>query len=138
MQDIWVMTNPPGAKAVLDGNFAEACATPCMLHGSPGVHHLSVSQAGYLNEYRDVHVGDTAVDVPPITLQQPRGTLFLTTTPAGATIRVNGQPISQVTPAAITLAPGAYSITIEKNGVSKTERVQVGDRLVRLSVPLTP
>ncbi|HVW87432.1 MAG TPA: protein kinase [Bryobacteraceae bacterium] len=136
--DIWVMTNPPGAKAVLDGNFAEACATPCMLHGSPGVHHLSVSQAGYINEYRDVHLGDTAVDVPPITLQQPRGTLFLTTTPAGATIRVNGQPISQVTPAAITLAPGAYSITIEKNGVSKTERVQVGDRLVRLSVPLTP
>ena len=136
IQDIWVTSNPPGAKAVLDGNFVQACSTPCMLHGVTGVHHLSISQAGYINEYRDVHVGDTAVDFPQITLQQPQGTLFLTTNPGGASIRVNGRLIQELTPAAITLVPGSYSITVEKNGLSKTERVQIGDSLVRLSVPL--
>jgi serine/threonine protein kinase len=135
LQDIWVTSNPPGAKAVLDGNLSQSCTTPCMLHGATGLHHLSLSQAGYINENRDVHVGDMALDLPQIALQKPQGTLFLTTEPAGASIRVNGTLLSQLTPAAITLAPGSYSITVEINGESKTERVQVRDSLVRLSIP---
>ena len=135
-QDIWVTSNPPGAKATIDGNFVDACTTPCMLHGAPGVHHLAISQAGYSVEYRDVRVGDTAVDVPQVTLQQPQGTLFLTTTPAGASISVNGRPIPQLTPAAITLPPGSYSIVVEKMVSSKTKCVQLRDGLVRLSIPL--
>ncbi|HZL57276.1 MAG TPA: protein kinase [Bryobacteraceae bacterium] len=105
MQDIWVTSNPPGAKAVIDGNLGQACSTPCMLRGATGLHHLAISQAGYRNEYRDVHVGDTAIDVPQVALQQPQGTLFLTTNPTGASVRVNGQSIPQTTPAVITLAP---------------------------------
>ena len=135
-QSIWVTTNPPGAKAVLDGNLEQACQTPCMLHGTMGVHHLAVSQAGYLNEYRDVRVGDEAVDVPQIALRQPMGTLMLSSDPAGASILVNGQLVTQVTPAVLSLKPGSYSVSVEKNGVSKTERVDLGDNLVHLSVTL--
>jgi hypothetical protein len=83
-----------------------------------------------------VEVGDTATDVPQIVLRQPEGTLFLTTSPAGATIRVNGQTVTQTTPARLTLTPGSYSITVEKNGVTKTEPVKIGDSLVRLSIRL--
>jgi serine/threonine protein kinase len=136
IQDVWVTSNPPGAKAVLDGNLAQACATPCMLHAMTGLHHLSISQAGYINEYRDVHVGNTAVDVPQVTLDQPHGTLFVTSDPAGAAIRVNGEPTSKLTPATLTLAPGYYSITLEKNGYSNTERIQVRDSLSRLDMQL--
>ena len=136
IQDVWVTSNPPGAKAVLDGNLAQACATPCMLHATTGLHHLSISQAGYINEYRDVHVGSTAVDVPQVTLEQPHGTLFVTSEPAGASIRVNGEPTSKSTPATLTLAPGFYSITLEKNGYSNTERIQVRDNLSRLDMQL--
>jgi hypothetical protein len=136
IQDVWVTSNPPGAKAVLDGNLTQACATPCMLHAATGLHHLAISQAGYINEYRDVHVGSTALDVPQVTLEQPHGTLFITSEPAGAAIRLNGEPTSKLTPATLTLAPGYYSITLEKNGVSNTERIQVRDSLSRLDMQL--
>ncbi len=132
MQDIWVTSNPPGAKAVIDGNLAEACRTPCTLHGATGRHNITVSQAGFQNAYKQVDVGDTAIDVPQITLRQPQGTLFLSTEPRGATIRVDGQLMSQVTPSALTLTPGTYNITVEKNGVSQTKSVQVVDGVVRL------
>ena len=137
VQDIWITSNPPGAKAVLDGNLVQSCTTPCMLHGTPGMHHLSLSKASYINEYRDLPVGDTAVDFPQITLQQPEGTLFLSTDPAGASIRINGKLTPQLTPAKITLSPGSYSITVEKNGAAKTETVQVRDGMVRVSIPLS-
>jgi hypothetical protein len=134
--DVWVTTSPPGAKAVLDGNLDQACRTPCMLHGAPGVHQLAVSQAGYLNEYREVRIGDTAVDVPPISLRQPSSTLMVSTNPRGASVKVNGQLMSQVTPAVLTLKPGTYTVTVEKDGFTKTETVRLGEDLVHLSVTL--
>ena len=107
-----------------------------MLHGNTGVHHLTISQAGFLNEYREIHVGDTAQDVPLISLREASGTLMVTTVPAGASVRINGQLVQQVTPAAITLRPGTYSVTVEKNGHSHTEKVEVQQSPVFLQVPL--
>jgi serine/threonine protein kinase len=136
LQDVWVSTNPPGAKAVLDEDLSQACRTPCMVHAPTGIHNLTISQAGYENEYREIHVGDTAQDVPPITLRKPSGTLMLTTNPPGASVRVNGQLIQQVTPAQITLPPGNYSITVEKGGKTQTQRVEVEQGMVYLRIPL--
>jgi serine/threonine-protein kinase len=135
-QDVWVTTNPPGAKAVLDDDPSQTCRTPCMLHGPTGVHHLTVSQAGYLNEYREIHVGDTAQDVPLISLREASGTLMVTTVPPGASVRINGQLVQQMTPAAITLRPGTYSVTVEKGGRSQTERIEVQQSPVFLQIPL--
>jgi tRNA A-37 threonylcarbamoyl transferase component Bud32 len=130
--DIWVTSNPPGAKAVLDGNLEQACPTPCMLRGAPGVHHLTVSQAGYLNEYREVRVGDMAVDVPPISLRQPTQTLMVSSDPPGATVRVNGQLMPKLTPAVFSFRPGLYTVVVERNGNSTTRQVTLGDDLVHL------
>jgi hypothetical protein len=138
VHDVWVTTSPPGAKAVLDGDLDQACSTPCMLHGAAGVHHLTVSQVGYLNEYREVRIGDTAVDVPPISLRQPSSTLMVSTNPRGASVRINGQLIAQTTPAVITLKPGVYSVTVEKNGVTnRWDAVRLGDEVVHLSASLS-
>jgi serine/threonine-protein kinase len=136
LQDVWVTTNPPGAKAVLDGDLAMACQTPCMIHAATGTHNLTFSQAGYENEYREVHVGDTAADVPPVTLRKPSGTLMLTTNPPGANIRVNGQLVPQVTPAQIILPPGSYSITVEKGGKTQTQKVDITQSPTYLRIPL--
>jgi hypothetical protein len=135
-QDLWVTTNPPGAKAVLDDNLGESCRTPCMLHGPSGVHHLTISDAGYLNEYREIHVGDTAQDVPLISLREASGTLMVTTVPPGASVRINGQLVRQVTPAAINLRPGTYSVTVEKGGRSQTERIEIQQSPVYVQIPL--
>ena len=129
-------TNPPGAKAVLDDNLSQACKTPCMVHAPTGVHNLSISQAGYENEYREIHIGDTAQDIPSITLRKPSGTLLLMTNPPGASVRVNGELITQVTPAQITLPPGTYSITVEKGGKSQTHSVEIQQSPVYLRIPL--
>jgi hypothetical protein len=137
-QDVWVSTNPPGAKAVLDDDLSQACRTPCIVHAMTGVHHLTISQAGYENEYREIRVGDTAQDVPPITLRKPSGTLMLTTNPPGASVRVDGRLIPQMTPAAIVLPPGSYSITVEKGGQSRTQQVEIQQSLVYLRIPMNP
>lgn len=137
-QDVWVSTNPPGAKAVLDDDLTQACRTPCMVHAVTGTHHLTISQAGYENEYREIHVGDTAQDVPPITLRKPSATLMLTTNPPGANVRVDGKLIEQLTPAAISLPPGTYSITVEKGGQQRTQKVEIEQSLVYLRIPLNP
>jgi serine/threonine-protein kinase len=136
LQDIFVSSNPPGAKAVIDGNLAQACNTPCTLKGLPGRHQIAISQAGFINEYREVNLGNVAFDLPQVNLQRPLGTLFLTTTPRGATIRVNGELQPQLTPAALKLSPGRYTITVERNGVTKTENWTVTDTLGSLSINL--
>jgi len=136
LQDVWVNTNPGGAKVVLDDNLDQACLTPCMQHSPPGTHHLTISQAGYLNEYREIHVGDEAQDLPPITMRQPGGTLMITTDSAGASIRINGQMVTEKTPAALTLKPGSYSVTVEMNGVSKTQQIAVPDGTLYVRIPL--
>ena len=137
-QDVWVSTNPPGAKAVLDDDLTQACRTPCMVHAVTGTHHLTISQAGYENEYREIHVGETAQDVPPITLRKPSATLMLTTNPPGANVRVDGKLFPQVTPTAISLPPGTYSITVEKGGQQKTQKIEIEQSLVYLRIPLNP
>jgi hypothetical protein len=133
-QDVWVTTNPPGAKAVLDDN--QNCQTPCMLHGLPGVHRLTISQAGYENESREIHIGETAFDLPPVSLRRPTGTLMLTTSPPGASVRVNGKLVPETTPAQLTLPPGSYSITVEKGGKAQTQRVEVRQDTIYMRIPL--
>jgi hypothetical protein len=107
-----------------------------MLHGATGLHHLIISDPGYKNEYRELHVGDTALDVPPITLRRPSGTLMLMTNPPGASVRIDGRLTNEVTPAQITLAPGSYLVTVEKDGHSRTQRVDMQESLIYLRVPL--
>ncbi len=134
--DVWVTSNPPGAKAVLDDNLAQTCRTPCMLHGAPGVHRLTLAQAGYENESRDIRIGEMAFDLPPITLRKPNGTLWLTTSPPGASVRVDGKLVPETTPAQINLPPGTYSITVEKAGRTQTQRVELRESPLYLRIPL--
>lgn len=135
-QDVWVTTNPPGAKATLDDNIDDACQTPCMLHGATGIHRLTISQAGYESESREIRIGDTAMDVPSISLRHPSGTLMLTTDPPGATVRINGKAIPEVTPAQINLPPGPYTVTVEKGGRSQSQRIQLDESTIYLRIPL--
>ncbi|MCU1330712.1 MAG: serine/threonine protein kinase [Bryobacterales bacterium] len=136
MQDIWLDTSPPDARATLDGSSRLSCTTPCVLHARPGVHKVTFALNGYRLESREVHVQDRIVDLPAVQLQEVMGSLLVATTPPGASIMLNGEYLPQTTPAALTLKPGAYRITVARNGVSRTERVQVSDRPHLLKIPL--
>jgi serine/threonine protein kinase len=136
-QDVWVTSNPPGAKAVMDGEVSRGCATPCMLQAPPGIHHLTVAQEGFQTEYREIHVGDGASELPTITLRQPTGTLMLMTNPPGANIWINGKMLEQTTPAQLSLLPGSYTVTVAKDGRSQTETIQLHENPLYLRIPLS-
>ncbi len=124
-QDVLVVSSPAGATAQLDGNPANSCTTPCTLSASPGRHTVAVSAPGHLIESRDILVGSGSMEMTPVTLRASGGTLMLSSAPDGATVLVNGKRIDQLTPASLTLAPGSYVVTVEKDGRRSTDTVVI-------------
>ena len=124
-QDLWVSSNPAGAKAVLDDNFSQACQTPCTLKAPSGRHRVMVSLGGFISETREVNVGDNAIDVPPVTLRQPNGSVIVISTPNGASLRVDGRLIQQRTPATLSLTPGDHLVSVERDGHAFEKRFDI-------------
>jgi tRNA A-37 threonylcarbamoyl transferase component Bud32 len=124
-QTVTLTSSPSGATATLDGNPEITCTTPCSLDAPPGRHGVAITLPGYQVEHREVDIGSSAVELPPVVLRAPGGTLMLTSVPAGASITVNGRKRPEVTPAQITLEPGMYNITVEKDGKQNTQMVDV-------------
>jgi serine/threonine-protein kinase len=124
-QPVSIISSPAGATATLDGNPQKACKAPCSLDATRGRHTISITMPGYQIEHRDVDVESSPVETLPVVLRPLGGTLLLASVPAGATISVNGRAIPQVTPAQIALAPGTYTIAIEKDGKRGSATVEI-------------
>ena len=138
-QPVRVITSPGGATAILDGQRSTACSTPCSLTASPGRHTISVSMPGYQVERHDVEVGTGPIELAPIILRAPFGTLMLSSVPEGAAVTVNGKRIPQVTNTQLQLAPGSYRIAVEKDGRQGTATVDIhNDEIRTLRLILEP
>ena len=135
-QPVTVISSPGGATATLDGRAGAACTTPCALDAMPGRHTIAVTMPGYQAEHREVDVGSGPVELPAVVLRAPGGTLMLSSVPPGAAVLVNGKRITQTTPAQISLAPGSYKITVEKDGKQSTQTVEVGAKITFLRILL--
>jgi hypothetical protein len=122
---ISVSTIPADATAMLDNRPDQACTTPCALDATPGQHIVTFSRSGYQTENRSVTITDSSVELVPIALRVPGGTLMLASVPAGAKIFVNGAPSEQITPAQLELRPGKYNITVEKDGKRSSKEVEI-------------
>jgi serine/threonine-protein kinase len=125
LQDVMVVTSPSGATATLDANPAASCTTPCTLQSPPGRHSVSLVLPGRELERREINVGSGPIEMPPVMLRAAGGTLMLSSVPSGANVSVDGKRIDMVTPAQIPLALGTYSITVEKDGKTATEKVDI-------------
>ena len=137
LQDVWVVTNPGGATATLDGHTESACQTPCMLLSEPGVHILFLALKDYQPERRQLRVTDAREDVPLIALRPVGGTLMISTVPAGANIFLNEKMLAELTPAQIPLQPGRYTVSVERDGTRKTQQVVVKNGATNyLRIPL--
>ena len=128
---ISVTTVPSDATAMLDNRPDSACTTPCALDAAPGPHVVSISRSGYQTEHREVTVADTDAELAPIALRVPGGVLMLASVPAGARIYVNGTLSDRTTPATLTLSPGRYNITVEKNGTRMSKEVDIQNGATR-------
>jgi len=134
---VTIVSSPAGATATLDGKPDMECTTPCSINVPPGRHSLSVVKSGYEIEHRQVDVANSALELSPIVMRSLAGTLMLTTVPPGANVLVNGKRIPQTTPAQIELAPGPYTITVEKDGKQSSKEIDISDRAINyLRIPL--
>ncbi len=135
-QPVTVVSSPAGATATLDGQSTQACTTPCTLDALPGHHEIAITMPGYEIDHQQKDVGVMPSEVQ-VVLRPLGGTLYLSSEPAGASITINGRKYSQVTNAQIALPPGAYTVTLEKNGKHATDHVNVqnGDVIFR-KIPL--
>lgn len=122
---VLVPTYPPGATASLDDRADSACRTPCNLHASRGRHRVTITMAGHQPEHRQIDVTGTPLELPLVSLRAFGGTLMLSSAPPDAAIFIDDRKLSQSTPAQISLAPGTYNITVEKNGKRISERVEI-------------
>jgi serine/threonine-protein kinase len=120
---VTVVTNPAGASVAIDGQ--EACKSPCSVEAPLGRHTFAIRLPGHQTEIREVTVTRNPQELPLVTLRSASGTLMLTSSPTGAAVLINGKRTSYVTPAQILLAPGSYSIAIDKDGRQSTRTVEV-------------
>lgn len=130
-RQIAIITSPAGATAKLDGLAGATCITPCSLPALPGRHSLVLSLPGHRLEHREVMVGEDPVELPPVTLRREGGVLIVSSTPPGASIRINGERVAQLTPAQIPLATGHYDVTVEYKGVQQTTPVEIRNEATR-------
>ncbi len=135
-QPVTIISSPAGAIATLDSRPDAECRTPCTLDALPGRHSIGVVLPGYQVEHREVDVGSGPLEMPAIVLRAHGGTLLLTSVPSGATVLVDGQSTGKTTPAQLTLAPGSYRITVEREGRQVTQTVQVQGGISYLKIPI--
>jgi serine/threonine protein kinase len=124
-QAVMLITSPSGATATLDGHADQACKTPCSLDATAGRHTVSFTLPGYQIDHQDVNVGSGPVEVPAVILHAFNGVLMLSSTPPGASILVNGRPVPETTPAQLSLAPGSYTISVQKNGLHSVKTIEI-------------
>ncbi len=70
-------------------------------------------------------VGSGPLELPAVILRAFNGVLLLSSTPPGASILVNGKPVTETTPAQLSLAPGTYKISVQKNGIQSVNTVEI-------------
>jgi serine/threonine protein kinase len=131
-QPVRLVTSPGGATATLDGRSDQSCTTPCQLQTLPGLHNITLMLPGYQIEHREVNIGLSPYEMPAVILHSQAGVLMLSSSPPGAVILVNGKTVTEVTPAKLSLAPGTYKITVEKNGLSSENTVEIRNGDTRL------
>jgi len=89
-------SEPAGATILINGQFRGQTPTALALVGERD-YQLTVAKAGHESETRRVRVEGGRTSRLALTLPPEFGTVFLTTSPAGATLSVNGQPAGSAT-----------------------------------------
>jgi hypothetical protein len=123
-----LVTNPPGATLVVDGDPALTCRTPCEMEFSRGRHTLAATMDGFRRTLKIFEI-PSAEDVF-INMDRTSGTLMVRSEPRGASITVDGQPRSETTPALLTLPTGRHSIEVRYGNRRETQDVTIRESVI--------
>jgi len=122
---VQIVTDPAGTHVVVDNDPSLSCTAPCLLQLTAGRHTLRAQASGYRPALRILNTAESSELF--IGLEKSIGTLTVSSSPPGATIRVNGHEQREKTPAILNLPPGTYRIEVEGNGRSVARDVTITD-----------
>jgi glutaredoxin-related protein len=111
-----ITTTPPGAQIFLDGSFIGV--SPIQVEVQPGQHTVLATMPGYSAAQQSFTVAPGETKTINLVLNPEQATLKVYSSPAGASIYVNGQ-YRGVAPSAgltLTLTPGTYTVEARLSG----------------------
>ena len=110
-----VDSTPQGAQVQVDGASDPRWITPLTASGlEPGRHTITISKAGYAPETRTVEIASGNKATIVLHLAQLMATLSVTSSPAGASIYVDGRDIGKVTPSQLNVDKGQHLVLLRK------------------------
>ncbi|WP_456444850.1 PEGA domain-containing protein [Oceanithermus sp.] len=120
-----IESSPGGAKVFIDGAYRGR--TPLVLELRPGMHDVELRLEGY-EPYRarvQVRAGQTTRLSPRLVRTVRTGTLFVDSSPQGAQVYVDGDPVGR-TPVQLALDEGTHDVELRLEGYEPYRvRVQV-------------
>ncbi len=155
-------STPPGANVIIDGKDT-GTVTPSDLPVDSGSHNIVLRKSGFEDAGTVARVADgerfafgptlqpkRVVPAPPTPSREtqeqkpagttdPRGTVLIRTSPAGAQVTVNGFAVCpNRTPCQVALRPGAYVVTMSLPGYrAAQQRITVTQgRVISIQQPL--
>jgi serine/threonine protein kinase len=118
-----LLSEPPGAKIVVDGNPSTSCVAPCTISLPTGRHTATFELNGYNLARRVFNVPDERSLITP--LGRSTGTLVVTSTPAGSDIFVDNKPAGK-TPATLHLPAGRHTLILVNGPMRHQETLDIG------------
>jgi PEGA domain len=104
---------PQGADVILNSKVKLKKQTPVNVKPGPGVYLVKMSKEGYQPVWRYVKIRDNKKTKLNLTLPPVRGSVLITSEPAGGKVMMNGKN-QGLTPLVLTnLKPGEYSAQVE-------------------------
>ena len=119
--DVTLPTRPAGAQVLIDGE-ATGAATPGPIEVLAGERRIAARLDGYQTWTDILHV-EAGKDLllPPVALKRAGSRLAVATTPAGASVTVDGA-YQGTTPLQVDVAPGRHDVRVFKVGYAAQER----------------
>jgi hypothetical protein len=127
-----VETTPSAVEVSVDGHPVFGTNSPFSQDGLlKGEHVLVVHKSGYKDAHQRFnlqageahHVGPIALEKVAVASEPPPAGVSISSTPAGASINMDGRATGLVTPAVVTaLTPGVHSVQLELDGYLPTDR----------------
>jgi len=119
-------STPQGAQVHIDGKTDSSWVTPFTLSGLlAGQHTVMVSKAGYSTDTRNVDVVSGSKSFIVSHLSQLMATLAVASSPAGASIFVDGKDSGKITPAQVSVDKGQHEVLLRKSGfIDETTNAQ--------------
>jgi len=110
-------STPQGAQFQVDGRSDPSWITPfTVVNLGPGKHVVSVSKAGYSSDIRSVEVAAGSKSSLVLHLSPINALMVVNSTPAGASVILDGKSTGRVTPAQFAVEKGSHTVLLRKQG----------------------